>query len=220
MKTRGNVLRDTSMGPGLLMADGKQYSFALEDMWQSELAPRIGMAVEVTLSLFAKGARSPPSRRRAITSGALRRVHAGGIGRARRRLDRAEYDRGADWPRPRGWPVIFSATGSAQFANGRAIRLRRGACRDRSVWRVRYACLAGAFGAAVLARRRAHVGALLPLAFSAFGGTAAEVASAMRLQIARRAMRAVSRGASFYWPLAASVVLAAKGTIWFHLYAK
>ena len=47
MTQRGRVLRDTNAGPGLLTVDGKQYSFTLEDMWQSELPPRMGMIVEV-----------------------------------------------------------------------------------------------------------------------------------------------------------------------------
>ncbi len=52
MKLRGKILRDTSTGPGLLMADAKQYPFTLEGMWQSEQAPRVGMAVEV---VFGEG---------------------------------------------------------------------------------------------------------------------------------------------------------------------
>lgn len=47
MKKRGKILRDTNAGPGLLMIEGKQYPFTLEGMWQSEHAPRTGMAVEV-----------------------------------------------------------------------------------------------------------------------------------------------------------------------------
>lgn len=50
MKKRGKILRDTSMGNGLLSIDGKQYPFALEEIWQSEHAPRVGMAVEVAFS--------------------------------------------------------------------------------------------------------------------------------------------------------------------------
>lgn len=47
MKKRGKVLRDTTMGNGLLMVEGQQYSFALEGMWRSEDAPRVGAVVEV-----------------------------------------------------------------------------------------------------------------------------------------------------------------------------
>ena len=44
---RGRVLRDTNVGPGLLSVGGKQYSFTLENTWQSELPPRPGMIVDV-----------------------------------------------------------------------------------------------------------------------------------------------------------------------------
>jgi hypothetical protein len=50
MKKRGKVLRDTSSGPGLLMVEGKQYSFPLEDVWKSEAPPRPGLVVDVELS--------------------------------------------------------------------------------------------------------------------------------------------------------------------------
>lgn len=47
---RGKILRDTSIGPGLLVADGKQYPFSLEGMWKSELPPRVGMTVQVAFA--------------------------------------------------------------------------------------------------------------------------------------------------------------------------
>jgi hypothetical protein len=49
MKKRGKVLRDTSSGPGLLMAEGQQYSFSLEGVWKSEAPPRPGLVVDVEL---------------------------------------------------------------------------------------------------------------------------------------------------------------------------
>lgn len=49
MKKRGKVVRDTSVGTGLLMAGGKQYPFELEGMWQSETAPRVNMVVDVEI---------------------------------------------------------------------------------------------------------------------------------------------------------------------------
>ncbi len=33
--------------PGLLTVEGKQYSFVVEGMWRSEVAPQAGMLVEV-----------------------------------------------------------------------------------------------------------------------------------------------------------------------------
>ncbi|HZY71905.1 MAG TPA: hypothetical protein VFE22_02220 [Edaphobacter sp.] len=50
MKKRGKVLRDTSSGPGMLMVEGKQYTFPLEDVWKSEAPPRPGIVVDVELS--------------------------------------------------------------------------------------------------------------------------------------------------------------------------
>lgn len=49
MKKRGKVVRDTSVGVGLLVADGKQYTFELEGMWLSETAPRVNMVVDVEI---------------------------------------------------------------------------------------------------------------------------------------------------------------------------
>ena len=49
MRKRGKILRDTSTGPGLLMAEGQQYSFPLEGVWQSETPPRPGLVVDLDL---------------------------------------------------------------------------------------------------------------------------------------------------------------------------
>jgi hypothetical protein len=48
MKKRGRILRDTSVGPGLLTVEGTQYTFLLEGMWRSEVPPRTGMPVDVS----------------------------------------------------------------------------------------------------------------------------------------------------------------------------
>lgn len=47
MTKRGRILRDTNVGPGLLTAEGVQYTFLLEGMWKSDVPPRTGMSVEV-----------------------------------------------------------------------------------------------------------------------------------------------------------------------------
>ena len=49
MEKRGRVLRDTGVGPGLLMVEGRQYPFALEGVWKSETAPKSGLVVDVEL---------------------------------------------------------------------------------------------------------------------------------------------------------------------------
>ena len=50
MLKRGKILRDTNAGPGLLTLEGKQYVFTLEQMWVSDVPPRVGMTVEVRLN--------------------------------------------------------------------------------------------------------------------------------------------------------------------------
>ncbi len=47
---RGTILRDTSRGDGLLVTQGQQYRFSLEDHWRGDTAPRINQAVDVSLS--------------------------------------------------------------------------------------------------------------------------------------------------------------------------
>ncbi|WP_300750843.1 hypothetical protein [Janthinobacterium sp.] len=47
MKKRGKILRDTSIGPGLLAIGLEQYPFQLEGMWKSDTAPKVNMVVEV-----------------------------------------------------------------------------------------------------------------------------------------------------------------------------
>ncbi len=41
MTQRGRVLRDTNTGPGLVTVDGKQFAFMLEEMWRSDVPPRM-----------------------------------------------------------------------------------------------------------------------------------------------------------------------------------
>jgi hypothetical protein len=47
MAKRGKVLRDPYAGPGLLMVEGRQYSFGLEEVWKSETLAKPGLAVDV-----------------------------------------------------------------------------------------------------------------------------------------------------------------------------
>lgn len=47
MTKKGKVLRDPYAGPGLLMVEGQQYRFGLEDVWRSDVPPKPGLAVEV-----------------------------------------------------------------------------------------------------------------------------------------------------------------------------
>lgn len=47
MKQRGNILRDTQGGSGLISVNGRQVAFQLEGVWRSESAPAVNMTVEV-----------------------------------------------------------------------------------------------------------------------------------------------------------------------------
>ncbi len=48
MKKRGKILRDPGPGPGLLMAEGRQYWFSREQVWMSAIPPKPGLDVVVT----------------------------------------------------------------------------------------------------------------------------------------------------------------------------
>ncbi|MEG9437768.1 hypothetical protein JAO29_16585 [Edaphobacter sp. HDX4] len=47
---RGKILRDTTLGAGLIAVDGEQYAFTLEGIWKSQDPPTPGMSVDVELS--------------------------------------------------------------------------------------------------------------------------------------------------------------------------
>jgi hypothetical protein len=50
MTKRGKILRDTSVGNGLVVVDGQQYPFMLEGTWRSEVPPAVGMTVDVEIN--------------------------------------------------------------------------------------------------------------------------------------------------------------------------
>ena len=47
MAKRGKVLRDPHLGPGLLVVEGKQYPFQMEELWRSEVPAKPGLIVNV-----------------------------------------------------------------------------------------------------------------------------------------------------------------------------
>lgn len=49
MIKRGRILRDTNSGAGLISAEGKQYEFTLENSWDCDLPPKVGMVVDLEL---------------------------------------------------------------------------------------------------------------------------------------------------------------------------
>jgi hypothetical protein len=50
MTKRGKILRDTSVGNGLVVVDGQQYPFMLEGTWRSEVPPAVGMTVDAEIN--------------------------------------------------------------------------------------------------------------------------------------------------------------------------
>ena len=49
MRKRGNILREPGSEPGLLMIEGQQFRFSLDNIWRSEVLPKAGQVVEVDL---------------------------------------------------------------------------------------------------------------------------------------------------------------------------
>ena len=54
MKKRGKILRDGYGGPGIVMIEGQQYSFSVDDVWKSDIPPRLGLVVEVELDEWSR----------------------------------------------------------------------------------------------------------------------------------------------------------------------
>ena len=50
IRKRGKVLRDPNTGPGLLMIEGRQYQFWLDQKWSLDVPPRPGLPVDVTFN--------------------------------------------------------------------------------------------------------------------------------------------------------------------------
>ena len=45
-RKRGKVLREPGAGPGLLIVEGQQFPFSSNDLWKTEMPPKVGMVVE------------------------------------------------------------------------------------------------------------------------------------------------------------------------------
>ena len=49
MKARGKILREPTQNPGIVMIQGQQFRFQREGVWRSEIAPKLGLVVDVDL---------------------------------------------------------------------------------------------------------------------------------------------------------------------------
>lgn len=47
MTKRGKILRGPRSSPGLLMVEGRQYWFSIEEVWKAQIPPQPGLDVEV-----------------------------------------------------------------------------------------------------------------------------------------------------------------------------
>jgi hypothetical protein len=54
MSKRGKVLREPIAGPGLLIAEGRQYQFGSDGIWKSQVSPKPGLVVEIELDAQGK----------------------------------------------------------------------------------------------------------------------------------------------------------------------
>jgi len=50
MNKKGRVLRNPHTGPGLLIVEGRQYRFWLDQTWGLDVPPRPGLEVDVTFN--------------------------------------------------------------------------------------------------------------------------------------------------------------------------
>ncbi len=57
---RGKVLRDTSRGNGLLIAEGRQFQFTLEDQWGGDSAPAVNQTVDMAFDAEGRLTRVMP----------------------------------------------------------------------------------------------------------------------------------------------------------------
>jgi hypothetical protein len=259
MKKRGKILRDTSGGAGLLMIEGQQFPFTLEGMWRSEQAPRTGMTVEAQFEPDGTIAGLNP-----VSDAQLAREQSE-VALAAARAKGGELASGL--VARLGVPTLaaLALLAAAWFGlNTVVVNVGPQFSLGLSFWKLLgvlnspmgvmsglngagagaglyglFAMLALAAPAAphVWGDRRAHLGALMPLAFmllvaflfyngignavgdargaaASFGGAeAASMVAGMQQSMLREAMRAVSLGVGFYLACAASLYFAVTGAI-------
>jgi hypothetical protein len=254
MIRRGKILRDTNSGPGLLVVDGTQLPFTLEGTWRSEMPPRAGMVVDVEVDRErVVGVSAVPesqlAREQAEVALAAARERGGAIAGAMvARFGAPTLAAAAALIV--GWLCLSAASISTPIgsidltfwdvlavvnsggAMGLMQRLQGGGGGAGIYGVLAVAAIAGPFLHEVWKDRRAHLGALLPLALMLFiawktlgAGPAiedAEAAGALGAQgaefveemqrAAREEMRkAISIGLGAYLSAAAAIYFAVTG---------
>ena len=261
MKHRGKILRDTNAGPGLLSSDGAQHPFTLETHWKSDLPPKVGMVVDATFdgagnlatllpvheSQLAReqaelAMQAAKAKGGALAAGLTARFGVPALAAMAALLlgwfflntvaiqVSPQYNLGLSF-----WKLLGILNSPAGLMNG-----LNGAGGASGIYGfLCIAALAAPLAPQVWNDKRAHLGAVLPLAFMLLvalmiylgvndslkqaqgaadflgGGQAARMAESMSSMMLREAMRAISIGAGGYLALLASLYLAARGTMKF-----
>ena len=214
-------MRDPTAGAGLVIVQGRQHSFGLEGVWKSDALPRPGIVVDVEFDaagrVTAMMAVSEARLAREQAEAAIALATAKGAGVVARLGLPQLVALGAlalGW----FWLAAIDVDGQSQFTFWRALgalgagnpveALRSGSASSAGVYGLgALVCLAAPLSICAWEDRRAHLAALLPLAFMLavavpLGGLAREASPSPEL---------VSLGAGAYVAVLAGLYLALTG---------
>jgi hypothetical protein len=247
MAKRGKVLRDANAGPGLLMVEGKQYPFGLEGVWKSDVPAKPGLVVDVdfdgndqvtgiTAVPESQLAREQAEAAMAVAKEKGAALASGLVAKFGLPILVAEGLLILGWFFLAAVSLDASIFGKVQFTfwqvlgflNASNILEALGGGRNPGTGIYGFlavACLAGPFLAYFWKDKRAHLGALLPLAFmlivalmvrsninSAFGAVSGTGSIAeMQREAQQEAMKAISLGLGAYLSLLVSLYFAGVG---------
>jgi hypothetical protein len=248
MKKRGKILRDPVAGPGLLMVEGQQYSYSLEGVWKSEVPPKPGLAVDVDFDAAGQitAIHAVPESQLAKEQAEAAMLVAKEKGAALASGLVAKFGiphLAAAGLLIVGWFFLSTASVDAAFLGKLDFTFwdvlgllnAKNALEALGLGRHTYsagiygffaiACLAGPFLSYFWKDKRAHLGAVLPLAFmiivafmvrsslqSALGGANAQgMFAEMQKQAQEEAMKAISLGMGAYLSVLASLYFAGIG---------
>ena len=260
MTHRGKILRDTNAGPGLLSSGGNQHPFTLEAHWKTDQPPRVGMVVDASfdsagsLATVVPVAESQLAKEQAELAVQAARARGGALA--------------ADMTARFGLPTLVALGALVVgwfFLNTVAIQISSQYGTGLTFWKLLgvlnspaglleglggsggssgiygFLCvvaLLGPLAPQVWKDKRAHLGALLPLAFmllvalmiylgisdglkqaqgaaGMFGGAQAAQMAEIGNMMLQKAMSAISIGLGGYLALLASLYLAYRGAIQF-----